>query len=187
MTNLKDNPFLFSVGSFFSYKIDRRYYGNVHYVWCTTSFDNKKQPITSNPQSICKRFLEQIISGDRHTSEIDNNKAGILRGAQAKLESGIINENQYQEICQLVNIADYEDFFPVLYVIDARRVGYERCKEVERNKKASDTSIEYIIFDLREGEYELINFKNLLSDYMDVVDKRAGRWYEQNERNNEIK
>ena len=173
--NYKNNPFLFSIGTFFSYKIDRRYYGNVHYVWCTTKFNDRKQPITSNPQSICKRFLDQIVSGDRHTKEIDDNKAGILRGAQAKLEAGVINGDQYNEICQLVNVADYEDFFPVLYVIDAKKVGNKRCKEVEKKDRASDTSVEYRIFDLSEGEYELIDFKNLLSDYMDAVDKKAGK------------
>lgn len=173
--NYEDTPFLFSVCSGFSYKIDRRYYGNVHYVWCTTKFNDRKQPITSNPQSICKRFLDQIISGDRHTKEIDDNKAGILRGAQAKLEANVINDEQYNEICQLINVADYDDFFPVLYIIDVKKVGEMRCKEVEKKDRASDTSVEYRIFDLVEGEYELIDFKKLLSDYMDAVDRKAGK------------
>lgn len=169
------NPFLFSIGTLFSYRIDRRYYGNVHYVWCTTRFNDKKQPITSRPQSICKRFLEQVVSGDRHTKEIEDNKAGILRGAQAKLEAGVIDNDQYNEICQLVNLARYEDFFPVLYIIDGKKVGSARCKEVDKKDRASDTSIEYKIFDLIEGEYELIDFKSLFYDYLDAVDKKAGK------------
>ncbi len=170
-----NTPFLFSIGTFFAYKIDRRYYGNVHYVWCTTNFNDKKQPVTSRPQSICKRFFDQVVSGDRHTKEIEDNKAGILRGAQAKLEAGVIDNNQYSEICQLVNLANYEDFFPVLYIIDKDKVGDTRCKEVDKKDRASDTSIEYKIFDLKEGEYELIDFKSLLSDYLDAVDKKAGK------------
>lgn len=63
----------------------------------------------------------------------------------------------------------------MLYVIDARKVGNKRCKEVEKKERASDTSVEYRIFDLSEGEYELIDFKNLLSDYMDAIDKKAGK------------
>lgn len=173
--DFNDNPFLFSIGTLFSYRINKRYYGDVHYVWCTTFFNDKKQPVTSNPQSICKRFLEQVISGDRHAKEIDDNKAGILRGAQAKLNAGVIDDAQYDEICKLVNLANYEDFFPVLYIIDAKKVGNKRCIEVDTKDRASDTSVEYRIFDLSEGEFVLLDFKNLLSDYMDTVDKKAGR------------
>lgn len=173
--DFENSPLLFSIGTLFAYRIDHMYYGNVHYVWCTTHFNDKKQPVTSRPQSICKRFFEQVVSGDRHTKEIEDNKAGILRGAQAKLEAGVIDSEQYNEICQLVNLARYEDFFPVLYIIDGKKVGSTRCKEVDKKDRASDTSIEYKIFDLSEGEYELINFHNLLSDYLDAVDKKAGK------------
>ena len=151
------------------------HYFHIKYVWCTTFFNDKKQPVTSNPQSICKRFLEQVISGDRHAKEIDDNKAGILRGAQAKLDAGVIDNAQYDEICKLVNLANYEDFFPVLYIIDAKKVGIKRCVDVDTKDRASDTSVEYRIFDLSEGEFVLLDFKNLLSDYMDTVDKKAGK------------
>ena len=173
--DFENTPFLFSIGTSFAYKINHMYYDNVHYVWCTTHFDDKKQPVTSRPQSICKRFFDQVVTGDRHTREIADNKAGILRGAQAKLEAGVINDEQYDEICQLVNLAHYEDFFPVLYIIDGRKVGNARCKEVDKKDRASDTSIEYKIFDLTEGEYELVDFKSLLSDYLNAVDKKAGK------------
>lgn len=173
--DLSKNPILFSIGTYFSYKINRRYYKNIHYVWCTTAFNNKKQPITSNPQTICKRYIEQVVSGDRHAIEIEANKAGILRGAQAKLNDGIITKEEHDEICQLVNYADYADFLPVLYVIDAKKVGVTRCIEVDEKDKASDASVEYKILDLSEGEYLLIDFKNLLSDYIEPVDKRAGK------------
>lgn len=92
--------------------------------------------------------IEQVISGDRHTNEIDANKAGILRGAQVKLNAGVINKEQHDEISQLVNCAEYADFFPVLYIIDARKVGVTRCIEVDTQDKASDTSVEYRISDL---------------------------------------
>mgnify|MGYP003298382734 CR=1 FL=1 len=173
--NIKTTPFLFSIGTEFSYLIDKRYYDNIHYVWCTTRFHDKSQPVTSNPQSICKRYLEQLLSGDRHTKEINDNKAGVLRGAQAKLDAGIIDKEQYEEICQLVNLAMYDAFFPVLYIIDVKKVGSKRCIEVETSYKASDASVEYKIVDLHDGEYEIINFKQLLSDFVSAVDKKAGK------------
>ncbi len=167
-------PFLFSVGTRFSNRIDQEYYHNTHYVWCTPKFNDFNQPVTSRPHTICKRYLEQIVSGDRHTEEINKNKSGILRGAQEKWQTGIINKKQYKEISQLVNCAKYKDFAPVLYVIDARKVGCIRCEEVDEKEKASNTSEEYIIKDLAEGEYELINIGTMLTDCVAVADKKAG-------------
>ena len=169
------NNILFSIGSLFSYNIDRMFYKNIHYVWCTTRFDVKTQPITSNPYNICQRFLDQILSGDRHAHEIEDNKAGILRGAQAKLEEGVIDSEQFNEICQMVNLARYEDFFPVLYIIDANKIDKKRCIEVEKQDRASDISVEYRIVDLSEGEYEMIDFKSLISKYVEVADRKAGK------------
>ena len=70
--DISKNPFLYSVGTELAYKIAKRYYNNIHYVWCTTEFNSLKQPPTSNPATICKRYLEQITTGDRHTKEIEN-------------------------------------------------------------------------------------------------------------------
>lgn len=109
--DISKNPFLYSVGTELAYKIAKRYYNNIHYVWCTTEFNSLKQPPTSNPATICKRYLEQITTGDRHTKEIENNMAGILRGAKAKFDSGVIDKTVYNKIRNYVSGADYEAFF----------------------------------------------------------------------------
>ena len=61
--NIKTTPFLFSIGTEFSYLIDKRYYDNIHYVWCTTRFHDKSQPVTSNPQSI---FSDEPTADPEH-------------------------------------------------------------------------------------------------------------------------
>lgn len=93
--HIDKTPLLYSVGTKLAYRINKRYYKDVHYVWCADSFNSKDQPPTSNPYTIIKRYLEQISSGDRHTKEIDNNVAGILKGAKAKLDAGVITKKQY--------------------------------------------------------------------------------------------
>lgn len=67
-------------------------------MWCTESFDAALQPGTSNPRTLCTRYLDQIIKGDNHATEINNNKAGILKGATEKLNNGIITKEQFEEI-----------------------------------------------------------------------------------------
>lgn len=109
--DVKKNPFLYSAGTQLAYKLAKRYYNNTHFVWCSTKFNMLQQPPTSNPATICKRYLEQITTGDRHSVEIKNNIAGILKGAKAKLNSGVIGKREFNKIRNIVAAADYEAFF----------------------------------------------------------------------------
>lgn len=165
--------FMFSVGTNLAYKIAKRYYGNIHYVWCALNFNNKNQPPTSNPLTIAKRWMSIVVSGDRHAREIDDNKAGILTGAKIKYDAGIINSTQRTEIAQIVSLADYRAFCPVLFVIDTKKVA-DRSIEVSVKDRASDRSIEYKVTDLAEDEFHLIDIYSLVDDYVDVEDRKAG-------------
>lgn len=174
MSKKVEESYLFSVGTRFSKKINEIFYKNKHYVWCTTLYDCDKQPITSNPKSICKRLLEVIHTKDRHAVEIENNIAGVLRGAQAKLDKGEIDEDQFKLIGQFINLAEYDSFFPIIYIIDVNKVGEDRCKEVPLEERASDCSIEYKIEDLSEGEFQVIDIKALVEKFISNEYKRVG-------------
>lgn len=171
--DIKNNPFLYSVGTQLAYKIAKRYYKNIHYVWCTTEFNSSKQPPTSNPATICKRYLEQITTGDRHTKEIENNIAGILKGGKAKLNSGVISKKEYNEIRSIVSAAEYEAFFPILYIVESKKIK-DRYVEVVVEERASDDAVEYKIEDLKENEFEIISFKDILSGIVNIADKKVG-------------
>ena len=171
--DVMNNPFLYSVGTQLAYKIAKRYYKNIYYVWCTTEFNSSKQPPTSNPATICKRYLEQITTGDRHTKEIENNIAGILKGAKAKLNGGVISKKEYNEIRSIVSAAEYEAFFPILYIVESKKIK-DRYVEVVVEERASDDAVEYKIEDLKENEFEIISFKDILSGIVNIADKKVG-------------
>lgn len=171
--DVEKKPFLYSVATQLAYKIAKRYYGNIHYVWCTTEFNSSIQPPTSNPATICKRYLEQITTGDRHTEEIEKNIVGILNGAEEKLSSGVIDRKKYNEIRSIVSVAEYEAFFPMLYIVESKKVK-DRCIEVMVKERASDDAVEYKIKDLKEDEFEIILFKDILNGVVNIVDKKAG-------------
>lgn len=105
--------------------------------------------------------------------EIENNIAGILKGARAKFDSGIISENVYNEIKCTVSAAEYESFFPVLYIIESEKVK-SRCVEVSAADKASDGAVEYKIEDLAENEFEVIFLRDILDGVVDIADRKAG-------------
>lgn len=163
MFSLKPNDFLlYSTGTALAYKIAKVYYNNIHYVWCTESFDAVLQPGTSNPRTLCARYLEQIITKDRHATEIKNNKAGILKGATAKLKQGIITQDQFDEISAIVAYAGNEQFYPVIFLINKKAVK-KRLVVVDPLDKASNSSIEYIICDLKRSEFDLIRIGDIMT------------------------
>lgn len=172
----KKYPLLYSIGTNLAYMIAKKHYGNIHYAWCTTEFSSIYQPPTSNPSKICQRYLDVISKGDRHAVEINNNIAGILKGAKAKLDSNVISKQQFKIIRYEVANAWYEDFFPMLYIIQSEKVKH-KCIEVPMPNRASDDAVEYLIDDLRTDEFDAIFFRNILSGILVAVDKEVGyRW-----------
>lgn len=160
---------LYSTCTELAYKVNKRYYNDIHFVWCTDSFDAALQPGTSNPRTMCTRYLDQIIKNDKHAVEIYNNKAGILKGAKEKLAQGIINDEQYKEISYRVAYADMTEFYPVIYLIDKKAVK-SKLEVVDKKDAASDSSVEYIIRELKNTEFEVIRMKDILAGVVYPVD-----------------
>lgn len=163
------NTLLYSTNTELAYRIAKEYYNREFYVWCTDSFDAPLQPGTSNPRTLCQRYLDQIIKKDRHAYEIENNKAGILKGATQKLSNGIITKAQHEEIRAKVAYARLEDFYPMIFLINKRSVK-GRITIVKPSDAASDNSVEYIISDLHWNEFEVIRVKDFLLGVVPAFD-----------------
>lgn len=160
---------LYSTNTELAYKIAKKYYYGTFYVWCTDAFDAALQPGTSNPRTLCSRYLDQILKNDEHAVEIKNNKAGILKGANEKLKQGVITQEQYNEISARVAYAEKEAFYPIVFLIDRRAVK-GRLEVVEAKDAASVHSVEYIIKDLKWNEFETIKLKDILAGVINPVD-----------------
>lgn len=114
--------FLYSVNTWLSYKISQTYYENKHYVWCAPSFNPKGNPPSSNPAELYNGLKKDIDGKDYHSSKIDQNRVGLLRGAEFKKAAGVINELQEKDIKSIVKAAEIEDFRPLIYVISLNSV-----------------------------------------------------------------
>ena len=77
------------------------------------------------------------------------------------------------EIRSIVSAAEYEAFFPILYIVESKKVK-DRYVEVVVGERASDDAVEYKIEDLKENEFEIISFKDILSGVVNIVDKKVG-------------
>ena len=153
---------LYSTNTWLAYIISQEYYNGVHYVWCTPYFDPRSQtsldvavPPTSSPYEIYHSLHEEVVRGDRHSAKIRDNKAGILRGATAKREAGVITEQQESEIVSIVEQAQLTDYKPLLYVIPYAPVA-GLIREVPISKRAHPLSKEYIIEQLPRKYFDPI-------------------------------
>ncbi len=158
---------LYSVNTYLAYAINERYYGRVHYVWCSEVFDAHTHsalgryantPPTSNPRDIYRNLYEEVKRGDRHSAKIQENRRRILRGAERKLEAGIITPEQFNEIEQIVVSVELSEFRPVLYLIPYHNVAGS-VREATVAERAHPLSLEYIIEALDRQHFDPIEVR----------------------------
>lgn len=154
--------FLYSINTVLAFRIQRTYYNNIHFVWCTNKYDHGFwQPASSNPLSIAQMFIQDVYSRDQHSAVIKQNRDGLKRGAMLKRKEGIIDEETENEIISLVNAADFNQFLPLLYVIPFSNVS-TLCESVPKQERASYDSVEYRIRNLKRSDFDLIDLGRTL-------------------------
>lgn len=163
---MKTTLYYFSTNTFLSYNISKLFYNSKFYVWCSTVFNPDKlseydigkfTPPSSSPYKIYTGLKEEILGGDRHSAKIEQNRKGLLKGAGFALANNMINDEEFNVIKSMIEQADINSFRPLLYIIHADKVK-GKIKMVPPNEKAHPLSEEYIIEDLKEDEFEIIEF-----------------------------
>jgi len=157
-------PILYSTNTWLAYMIAQRYYKSEHYVWCTPFFDPRRNggrdaavPPTSSPFEVYCSLAEEVSRRDRHSKKIEENRVGILRGANAKKQAGVIDEVQEKDIVSIVSQAEIPDFRPLMYVIPYSVV-VDRMREPPPEDKAHPLSAEYVIDQLPRDLFDVIEF-----------------------------
>jgi|SRR6185437_3047887 len=156
----------YSANTYLAYWLNKTFYNNKHFVWCSPAFDPGKLdtkdirckiPPSSSPFNIYCSLSADLKSSDMHSSKIKENKYGLIRGANYHLEIGTIDEEEYARIIRIIDKATIAEFRPLIYVIPSHLIK-DRLKEVEVDLIANPLSIEYQINDLTSEEFDLIEF-----------------------------
>lgn len=154
---------LYSQVTKIAYEIEQDYYGGIHYVWCCDMPTyGPSQPPTSDPIERCQRIISAIYSNDRHEALIEENKKSIRNGALYKCRDKVISNAQRKEITVKIKGAKIRDFSPLLLIIDYEKVR-TRLIPVDPSDKASDISEEYKIIDLRNDEFDIVDFEKAIN------------------------
>lgn len=150
--------FLYSVNTFLAYNINEHFYGGIHYVWCSPSYNQKGNPPSSNPKDIVYSLNQDLLGGDKHSSKIEQNRTGLLKGVNAKYNSGIINDEKKDELFYIITNAELIYFKPLIYIISKNDVQNNLIK-VSVEKKANFFSQEYLIEQLKSHQFDIIELK----------------------------
>src|SRR6185295_1531942 len=153
---------LYSTNTLLAYRFNQRYYGELHYVWSSPYFSAKsappldvQTPPSSTPDDIFKSFRDAIDREDAHSDGIRRNIAGLRRGMSSKLAAGVIGEEQYRELEQMLAAAKFSEFRPLLYVIPYQGVA-DLVKNVPFADKAAPFALEYIIESLPRSRFDVL-------------------------------
>jgi hypothetical protein len=153
---------LYSANSLLSYQIAQQFYHEVHYVWCAPYFDADAAmragftaPPSSTPCDIYQNFAKDIARGDLHSAKIAENRAGLLRGAQAKLTSGIITQQDFDNIGYIIRSAQLTEFQPRIYVVPFASVKSQAVL-VPPARAASLMFPEFLIDSLSRDSFDII-------------------------------
>jgi len=148
--------------SFAAYNINRQYYKNLHYMWCTPFFSGDFKsphytvPPTSSPLDIYKQLQGEIMNADQHAHKIKALRVGIRRGAQVMAQRGKITASQMNDIFFMAKRLDKVMFRPLLCVI-SRLEAVPHYKAVPIGDKANALSHEYILADLPQSAFDVIS------------------------------
>ena len=152
---------LYSTNAWLAWRIADDYYKGVHYAWCSpffdgdTAFPHIKLPPSSSPKEMYTLMEEEVRRGDRHSTNVDRIKVGILRGAASKKAQGIITDAEEKKIASIVECSQILDYAPVLFVIPYRGVS-KLIVEVPPIDRAHPLSPEFRIESLPSARFDVI-------------------------------
>lgn len=161
---MKKNLLYYSTNTKIAFFISEQFYNSSHFVWCAPVYDPQKLdrydfrskiPISSSPYKIYRQLSDEVTTGDRHSSKIEQNKIGLKKGAAIMREKGIIDDNDFARIISIIDSAELSEFAPLLYLIPEQLVS-DKIVAVQIESAANPLSPEFQIHELLRTEFEII-------------------------------
>ena len=155
---------LYSANAELAYKIGTRFYGDVHFVWCSPDFGSggsgpgdDRNPPTSRPYKRYRDLAEEAEGGDTHGLLIASTRTGLRKGVIAKYKQGVISLDERNEILEIIERAPPADYKPLMYVMP-----YEDVKHLVRTIPVADRahalSMELLIEELPGNLFHKLTF-----------------------------
>ena len=158
---MKNPQLLFSAKIKIAHMIEKKYYGR-HFAYCASFIHSSGQPLTSDPFDLAYTYYKIAQTGERHHSFFKEKQSTLLTVAGLKRKDGLISKEVENKIKHRVKGMGHEDFYPLLYIIPFSAVR-GHVTTVPIHQRAADQSVEYIVEDLRPGDFEIFDFYKFYS------------------------
>lgn len=161
---MKEPLLLYSTNTWLAYAIAERFYGGVHYAWCSPVYDGTKAaphvniPPSSSPAQLYRALRDEVERGERHSELMKRNRLGILSGADAMLSAGVITKSRRDEIEDILEGSHSCEFRPVLFVMPYETVR-DRVVEASVRQRAHPMSIEYRVEQLPRDHFDMLELE----------------------------
>lgn len=155
------HPVLYSTMTAVAFNVNTKYYGGLHYMWCTPYFGSDFKsphftvPPSSSPLEIYNTITKEIDGADLHGTKIELNRMGIRKGAEVMQRRGFITDETCAEIIAISKAVPMHQFKPLLCVI-SRIEAVPYYQKVDVLSKANPLSHEYIVADLPQSAFDVI-------------------------------
>lgn len=166
---MDDMQLLFSTNTYLGLFISKKYYGDKHYLWFTTSFHEPSQPKTSDPLCRCQMLLKTVATHDTHDEFLEGIRIGMERGAQFNLDAERITKEDSLRIRALIDDSRKEQrirdwCMPIVVITTWGRVKHYN-QPLSADRKASADSVELLCRDVPRSVFEVVNLENIMVDY----------------------
>ena len=152
---------LYSTNTRIAHMIAKHYYNNLHYAWCSpfsgspiqNAFD-RVEPPSSSPLRIYRSLHDDVTAPDLHSDKISQNRSGLIRGASAKRQAGVIDEDGAGD--RRRGRASRDQFLSAVALCHTLRRG--RCTREAGSVGTASPSVseEYIIESLPRAFFDIV-------------------------------
>jgi hypothetical protein len=143
--------------------INHYFYGRTHHAWLAAAFHpHGDNPGSSNPYKIYGQLYEPWAERDRYARFVVQIRESLIKGVEAKESEGVLDNVTAARLRRVCRQGSVDLFYPVLY-----RVRIDRIATARRTlaNSALEGSLEVLVKDLRESEFELLFVDNARDDY----------------------
>jgi hypothetical protein len=161
---MKEPLLLYSTNTWLAFAIAERFYGGVHFAWCSPVYDGTRTeahvniPPSSSPADLYRLLRDEVERGEQHSAVLEQKRKGVLRGAAARRAEGLIGDAEWKNINETVETSSLSEFRPVLYLIPYAQVR-DMVAEAGVRERAHPFSIEYKVNPLPRECFDVLELK----------------------------
>jgi hypothetical protein len=165
--------YYYSTQPLLAWCLNRHFYDGLHYVYVAPFYPYRlPNPKSSNPLEIYRDLYHPWRDRDEYDKTMTQVRLGLRKGVQAHQRGGLLDAYRADELARICDTIDIKFFFPIVYRVDIDALDPARLRKAGSGLSAA--SVEYLVSDLRDGEFDVLLYSNVDSDLQELWEMQVG-------------